>query len=263
MKSGNEKFDDIRIKSLKGLDNLYTQNMALSGWDIAENAIQVMPLGALAKGSKVLGKLSKVTSKATGLKDAISKRIDDVVMAGIDRVPTNLARITKRKAIASIAGRTVLTGVGEGAEEGTQYIRGKEYERGAYDDREDNYLEAIVGNIGVGARSVFAALTPFDSAYSSDKEFLDNFKGGALLGGLTTAVVSPLAAYKPLKDKIRAEELVSKLYADRFAERDAISKSEFYAEAAKNNKAANVYDAFEELKKMNIEGVDLDAINAE
>ena len=219
MKSGNEKFDDIRIKSLKGLDNLYTQNMALSGWDIAENVLQVMPIGILAKGSKAIG---KITSKATGLKGAISKRIDDVVMAGIDRVPTNLARITKRKAIASIAGRTVLTGIGEGAEEGTQYIRGKEYERGAYDDREDNYLEAIVGNIGVGARSVFAALTPFDSAYSSDKEFLDNFKGGALLGGLTTAVVSPLAAYKPLKDKIRAEELVSKLYADRFAERDAI-----------------------------------------
>jgi len=133
LKTGNEKFDDIRINSLKGMDALYNQNMALSGWDVAEQMIQVAPIGALAKSSKLLrklpgvSKLEKGTERLGGLKKQISDRIDDVITAGIEKVPANLAKTTTRKWLTSIAGKTAITSMGEGIEEGTQYILGKEF----------------------------------------------------------------------------------------------------------------------------------------
>jgi hypothetical protein len=63
------------------------------------------------------------------------------------------------------------------------------------DDTGDDWLNtkfsptSIVDNVFDAARSTFAAVTPFDPVYSSDQDFLDNYKGGALnalvLTGLT------------------------------------------------------------------------------
>jgi hypothetical protein len=78
-----------------------------------------------------------------------------------------LPRLTRRKAIKDIAGRIVITSALEGAEEGVQYIKGQRYIDGDFES-DPNLISSYVRNLGTGARSVFAAITPWDPVYSDD-----------------------------------------------------------------------------------------------
>jgi hypothetical protein len=228
LKSGNEKFDRIRINSLNGLESLYTDNMALSGWDAAEQVVEVMPLGSIAKAVKGTGQLAKAvatvdkaTARVNGFKKALSDRIDDVVTFGIDKTAENLSKRVVRKKLADIGGRMVITGIMEGSEEGVQYIKGKQYTEDKF-DKDPNIVKSWVKNLGTGARSIYAALTPWDPVYSDDAEFMENFKSGALLGGLTTGVIAPLSSYYQLSNEISATDMVSALYADKTDAQDQV-----------------------------------------
>lgn len=268
VKSGNEKFDSHLIEGLNGLESLYTDNMALSGWDVAQQAIEVMPFGSIAKsvsGTKALANklkgVNKMINAGKGLKGKLADRIMDVAQFGVDNVKV----IPKRnllKNLTSIGGRVALTSIMEGAEEGTQYIRGQEYINDKF-ERNPSVFKSIVHDINSGARSVFAALTPWDPVYSSDKEFIENFKGGALLGGLTTSVVTPISQWRSISNQFRAEDLVSSIYADNIADKDLVSKTISYVKAAKSQNWQNIDDAFQQLKDSNIEGLDPEEIEKE
>ena len=51
------------------------------------------------------------------------QRIDDITSFGIDSVD-KLPKNTKRKAILDLGGRILISSAMEGAEEGTQYMKG-------------------------------------------------------------------------------------------------------------------------------------------
>lgn len=269
LKSGNEKFDRIRINSLNGLESLYTDNMALSGWDAAEQVVEVMPLGSIAKAVKGTGQLAKAvatvdkaTARVSGFKKALSDRIDDVVTFGIDKTAENLSKRVVRKKLADIGGRMVITGIMEGSEEGVQYIKGKQYTEDKF-DKDPNIVKSWVKNLGTGARSIYAALTPWDPVYSDDAEFMENFKGGALLGGLTTGVIAPLSSYYQLSNEVSATDMVSALYADKTDAQDQVQRDINYSrQAVKGNEEA-VDNAFSELRRTNIEGVSEQEIQQE
>jgi hypothetical protein len=201
VKVDNVKFDKIRLNNFDGMKSLYTDNMALSTWDAAQTMLEVVPIGRIARNVRGLKALAKGYDNSKDfLKGKLAERIDDVASFGIDNV-SKLPKITKRKAVIDLGGRILISSAMEGAEEGIQYMKGQDYINRHFEEN-PNLAKSFLKNLGSGARSIFAAITPWDSVYSDDAEFMENFKGGALLGGLMTGGIGAATTYLHTKDQL-------------------------------------------------------------
>lgn len=262
VKVNNVKFDKIRLNNFEGMKSLYTDNMALSTWDATQTMLEVVPLGKMAKSVRGLKTLANKYDKGKGfLKGKLAERIDDITSFGIDSVD-KLPKKTKRKAILDLGGRILISSAMEGAEEGTQYMKGQDYINRHFEE-DPNLAKSFIKNIGSGARSIFAAITPWDSVYSDDAEFLENFKGGALLGGLMTGGIGAATTYLQTKDQLQADKLLSALYAEKLDQKDRVRKDIVYAEMAANNKWDNLMQSFDNLQSANIDGLTQEDIENE
>lgn len=262
VKVNNVKFDKIRLNNFEGMKSLYTDNMALSTWDATQTMLEVIPLGKMAKSVRGLKTLANKYDKGKGfLKGKLAERIDDITSFGIDSV-NKLPKKTKRKAILDLGGRILISSAMEGAEEGTQYMKGQDYINRHFEE-DPNLAKSFIKNIGSGARSIFAAITPWDSVYSDDAEFLENFKGGALLGGLMTGGIGAATTYLQTRDQLQADKLLSALYAEKLDQKDRVRKDIVYAEMAANNKWDNLMQSFDNLQSANIDGLTQEDIETE
>lgn len=262
VKVNNVKFDKIRLNNFEGMKSLYTDNMALSTWDATQTMLEVVPLGKMAKSVRGLKTLANKYDKGKGfLKGKLAERIDDITSFGIDSVD-KLPKKTKRKAILDLGGRILISSAMEGAEEGTQYMKGQDYINRHFEE-DPNLAKSFIKNIGSGARSIFAAITPWDSVYSDDAEFLENFKGGALLGGLMTGGMGAATTYLQTRDQLQADKLLSALYAEKLDQKDRVRKDIVYAEMAANNKWDNLMQSFDNLQSANIDGLTQEDIETE
>lgn len=262
VKVNNVKFDKIRLNNFEGMKSLYIDNMALSTWDATQTMLEVVPLGKMAKSVRGLKTLANKYDKGKGfLKGKLAERIDDITSFGIDSVD-KLPKKTKRKAILDLGGRILISSAMEGAEEGTQYMKGQDYINRHFEE-DPNLAKSFIKNIGSGARSIFAAITPWDSVYSDDAEFLENFKGGALLGGLMTGGIGAATTYLQTKDQLQADKLLSALYAEKLDQKDRVRKDIVYAEMAANNKWDNLMQSFDNLQSANIDGLTQEDIETE
>lgn len=262
VKVNNVKFDKIRLNNFEGMKSLYTDNMALSTWNATQTMLEVVPLGKMAKSVRELKTLANKYDKGKGfLKGKLAERIDDITSFGIDSVD-KLPKKTKRKAILDLGGRILISSAMEGAEEGTQYMKGQDYINRHFEE-DPNLAKSFIKNIGSGARSIFAAITPWDSVYSDDAEFLENFKGGALLGGLMTGGIGAATTYLQTRDQLQADELLSALYAEKLDQKDRVRKDIAYAEMAANNKWDNLMQSFDNLQSANIDGLTQEDIETE
>ncbi len=262
VKVNNVKFDKIRLNNFEGMKSLYTDNMALSTWDATQTMLEVVPLGKMAKSVRGLKTLANKYDKGKGfLKGKLAERIDDITSFGIDSVD-KLPKKTKRKAILDLGGRILISSAMEGAEEGTQYMKGQDYINRHFEE-DPNLAKSFIKNIGSGARSIFAAITPWDSVYSDDAEFLENFKGGALLGGLMTGGIGAATTYLQTRDQLQADKLLSALYAEKLDQKDRVRKDIVYAEMAANNKWDNLMQSFDNLQFANIDGLTQEDIETE
>lgn len=262
VKVNNVKFDKIRLNNFEGMKSLYTDNMALSTWDATQTMLEVVPLGKMAKSVRGLKTLANKYDKGKGfLKGKLAERIDDITSFGIDSVD-KLPKKTKRKAILDLGGRILISSAMEGAEEGTQYMKGQDYIDRHFEEN-PNLAKSFIKNIGSGARSIFAAITPWDSVYSDDAEFMENFKGGALLGGLMTGGIGAATSYLQTRDQLQADKLLSALYAEKLDQKDRVRKDIVYAEMAANNKWNNLMQSFDNLQSANIDGLTQEDIETE
>lgn len=262
VKVNNVKFDKIRLNNFEGMKSLYTDNMALSAWDATQTMLEVVPLGKMAKSVRGLKTIAEKYDKGKGfLKGEFAKRIDDVASFGIDSVD-KLPKITKRKAVLDLGGRILISSAMESAEEGTQYMKGQDYIDRHFEEN-PNLAKSFIKNIGSGARSIFAAITPWDSVYSDDAEFMENFKGGALLGGLMTGGIGAATSYLQTRDQLQADKLLSALYAEKLDQKDRVRKDIVYAEMAANNKWNNLMQSFDNLQSANIDGLTQEDIETE
>lgn len=262
VKVNNVKFDKIRLNNFEGMKSLYTDNMALSTWDATQTMLEVVPLGKIAKSVRGLKTLANKYDKGKDfLKGKLAERIDDITSFGINSVD-KLPKKTKRKAILDSGGRILISSAMEGAEEGTQYMKGQDYINRHFEE-DPNLAKSFIKNMGSGARSIFAAITPWDSVYSDDAEFLENFKGGALLGGLMTGGIGAATTYLQTKDQLQADKLLSALYAEKLDQKDRVRKDIVYAEMAANNKWDNLMQSFDNLQSANIDGLTQEDIETE
>lgn len=262
VKVDNVKFDKIRLNNFDGMKSLYTDNMALSTWDAAQTMLEVVPIGRIARNVRGLKALAKGYDNSKDfLKGKLAERIDDVASFGIDNV-SKLPKITKRKAVVDLGGRILISSAMEGAEEGIQYMKGQDYINRHFEEN-PNLAKSFLKNLGSGARSIFAAITPWDSVYSDDAEFMENFKGGALLGGLMTGGIGAATTYLHTKDQLQADKLLSALYAEKLDQKDRVRKDIAYAEMATTNRWNNLMQSFDNLKSANIDGLTQEDIETE
>lgn len=266
VKINDQKFNQQVADSFLGLKSLYTDNMALSASDVAQTMIAITPLNTLAKATGIakLGKavgITKALDKGNGLKQQLSKKLDDITAYGLEGLP-KLNTLTKRKAVRDLAGKLVVTSVMEGAEEGVQYIKGKNYIEGKM-DTDPNIIKSIVTNFVTGARSVYAALTPWDPVYSTDEEFMENFKGGALLGGLMGGTISAVSTVRDTRAQLKANDVLKSLLSDKLAYTDSTNKNLTYAKAIKEARVDKINNAFDELKSITKDSEELSAIDTE
>ena len=93
---------------------------------------------------------------------------------------------------------------------------------------------------------------------------MENFKGGALLGGLMTGLTVGVqeASNKATTGKtsigrqLDANSFASALYADRLAEKDMFIKNMEYSRAARESSKATLDESFDMLSNMKLDGVD-------
>lgn len=264
IKINNRKFNKAMLDNREGLRSLYIDNMALSISDVAQQAIEVVPIGSVAKKVKGLKTLAEKGAKLRkGLQEQLSNRIDDITSFGLDNVGRLPIR-TKRRAITDLGGRILVSGILEGAEEGIQYIKGQRYIDNNF-DTDPNLVKSFIRNIGTGARAVFAAITPWDPVYSNDQEFMENFKGGALLGGLMTTVYGAPSAAIQINNQLPTDQFVSALYAEQMDAKDRVRKNAMYSSFIRTGKYDNLMSSFDEAENIvsRTEGLDIQDIQNE
>ena len=251
VKLNDNQLNKAKINNRDGLKSLYLDNMALSASDVAQTMIEVIPFG-FGKIARAM-KLDRFTAPLGRFRQGLSKRIDDVVAYGLDKAD-DLSTLTWRRAVKDLGGRMLISGFMEGAEEGTQYIKGQNYINGNY-DKDANIIERWLDNTVDGARSIFAALTPFDPIYSTDKEFMDNFKGGMLLGGIMTGIYGGAASAVNTANQMKVDRLISSLYAENMEAKDRVRKDMLYSGLAGSSRFDRVDQSFDNLKTLNLDGI--------
>lgn len=247
------------------LKALYERNMALSASDVVQTALATVPWSKAINPLKKLGKFGKVLGKSDeslkGIRKQLSDRIDDVTAFGLENVK-KLPSVSTRKAIRDLGGRILLSSVLEGGEEGAQYIFGDKLLNKEL-DVDASVAENIANTYLTMGRAIVAGLTPFDPVYSSDEEFMENFKGGALLGGIMTGGLSAIPTIQRTRLQRQTDKVLSDIYSDRFIQQDRIRKNIMYANAAKNNSWDRMENSFDSLKEMNIDDITQEDIDAE
>lgn len=254
----NIRFDKDRIKSMEGTEDVYNSNMALGVNDLVQTAISIVPFGKMAKAVAPIGKL---VSKGGKLAENVSKRIDDVAGFGIHGVES-LPRLTRVRKTLDLGGRIMVTSGLEGMEEGQQYLISQRYLDNEFDP-DSSIGEAWFRNLGLGARALFAGLTPFDPLYSDDEEFMENFKGGALLGGLMTGVVGGISTINDTRKQVQADRLLASVFADKLDQEDRVRKDMLYSKMAKGRKWDRIEEAFTHLENLNLDGLDTQMVHEE
>lgn len=243
----DNQLDKAKIDNMQGMRELYLDNMALSASDIVQTALAVAPI----KFGRITGNLTK----------QLSDRTNRVLAYGLDKVD-ELSTLTRRKAILDLGGRMAVSSVMEGMEEGTQYLKGQAFLNRDFDP-DANIVDRWLSNQAAGIRSAFAALTPWDPLYSDDKELMENFKGGMLLGGIMTGMYGAIPSIHNAVKQEQANRIVQQLYAENEAIRDRVRKNEIYSAAASNNQTDRINQAFDYLEAMNIDGIDKQSIDEE
>ena len=270
---GNISLDQLEHKHSKGIKSVYMDNMALSTFDIVQTAAELAPLGLgqIAKYKRSIGntvdKARKAINKAKDvatlgrLRRSISNRIDDVLKFGIDKA-SKLPTYNLRRKIKEGINRLLITSTLEGVEEGTQYIIGDKYSKGDY-DIDAGYLERWLRNTTTGVRSLYAALTPFDPVYSNDKEFMENFKSGVLLGGIMGSPAIATTTATDARRQYKADQMVAGLYTENLEAKDRMRKNMLYAEQTLRGNNGLLDESFDALASLNIEDVTQSEIQQE
>ena len=258
----NEAFNKSVHKALTGVEQLYASDMAtVLGTESIETALTVIPFGALSKLGKLgkLGKAVNIASEKKGkLVDAITDRIDKVKYFGIDKSIKGMADRTKRGFILDLAGRQFVQASSEMVEESNQYLAAQEYIEGKYDGMQPSYIKGIADSWKHGARSLYSFYAPWDTALTSDKEWLENSRSGFVLGllnvpNIVTTGVNARRAYK----QVQGDKFVQDVAADdMFADKDRLNKNITYAQHAINNREEEIYKAFDKAKEIGLEGID-------
>lgn len=245
----DDNFNAIKDEARKGMDALYNQNMALAVSDVGQSLLVIPGVGkfmnkALTLNGKVklgedLGKFAdKLIDNTTS---SIARNMSKLKKVPILRNTTSagLKRIVKRG--LTPAAKLGISSIGEGYEEGVQYLRGKEFAQGLYNDKEIGVLESFINNFETGAKAYAGLLgISSDPALNDDLELANNMKLGivnSLLQGGGSQVLMPNNdnVVKQYIDDITGSKVAKKLTADHIQAKEDMENIKRYTVDALNN----------------------------
>ena len=261
VKIDDEAFNKSVKTALTGTEQLYISDNALVlGTEAIETAAMIIPWGKLAKAGK-LGKLGKSiesikTAKAKAFKP-LNDRIDAVKYFGIDKSIKGMSSKTIRSYTLDLLGRKLVQSGTEMIEESGQYLNAQDFIAGKYDGKQPSYIDGIIDNYANAARSLYSFYAPWDTALSSDKEWLENARSGFVLGLLNIPSVvrdglNARNAYKQVKADHFVEDVASN---DIFADKDRLNKNIYYAENSTKDLSTQLVNAFDKAKELGIDNI--------
>lgn len=169
----------------------------------------------------------------------IVKEVEDIATGRVFDTATQLSLAHMKANAKQLAGRLAFASASEGIEEGKQYLHGREYILGDFDNRSRialNDLEAYKSDAIDGFRSAYVMMgVPFGLDLTTDSELIENIKGGMLGGLFHVGVLSAPGLVKQTFDQKKADDYVLRnIIADKIAATDRYQKNIVYADKAKN-----------------------------
>lgn len=143
-----------------------------------------------------------------------------------------------------VASSIIHASINEGIEEGKQYLLGKKFISGEYDnDVHKTLLDAgrMYNDMETGIQSAIAmsTLLPFMPALVKDEELIENIKGGMLGGMFQTGMQRSIFGLIPAAQQVKMQDFVAnEITLEKQAQMDDYQKAKLYAKKASDNAAA-------------------------
>lgn len=262
----NPEVNETRRNARQGLDNVYTNNMALSALDIAETAVALTPV------SKMFGKILNPITKTKASK-FLTKKIDDIVDGVIDYNRKLAYTKPIKRALTHTAGtlgKLGFLGAAEGLEEGQQDIFDYDYIKGKYDERSANVLNSLIGYGDASLRTAKIVLgMNGDEDLANDQMFWNDIKGGFALGLLMGGLPVGVSRAADLHSEFKANKYVRDIIMDNIASKDDLLKASIYTDKKattswnRPDRSEKIINVLEGLKDNLPEGVTVEDIDAE
>ena len=237
LSTSNVQFGKSLSDALTGTERLFANDMvATTGESVISTAVDIIPFGKLAKFTKLdkLGKLTSNAVKDSKLYNITKNRLDQIANFGISKSIQNLSKRNTARYVYDITGRNAIRAFGEGLEEGNQYLNAKAYADKEYDGKTAyalDYIGGIANYLENNIRSGVAYLAPWDTALSSDKEWLENMNSGIALGLFNIQNVAGIASrtmqYRTQNNT--AKFINEAVTTDAFIDKDDLKKSIYYS----------------------------------
>lgn len=137
-------------------------------------------------------------------------------------------------------------------------MNAQDYINDKYDGEDPTWLKAWLDNTGYTIKSQYAFFAPWDTALSSDREWLDNARSGAVLGLFNVGNIASTGArvYGATKQYKADNWLANHAETDLLTAKDDLTKGRYYADMAGKGLSTQVFRAFETAKNIGIEGID-------
>lgn len=287
---GSPEFNQILDDSKKGLDVLRQTNQALSTMDYAESLMFSYGGQYLSKlyGANALKNAANGMSDkkmlATNLERALAKdptkvsnlplleTANQVLDRGLTRVVNKISNPISRiaikdgvKTVSDIGKKMGVSYFLERTEEGQQYIVGKRYQEGQYDNVDKYSFADGLANamqLGVEANAAYYGIHP-DNNLNTDSELMKNMSIGGFTGLFMTGAYGAPDAYRNIRQTVTDVKLRS-LAADDYARAEKDQKIEQFLKIGKGTSNFEyVYNTLNQLKDSKPEAVTDDMIDAD
>ena len=151
-------------------------------------------------------------------------------------LPKTMAAKTAGNFAYGIAKNTMVNMLNEGAEEGKQYINSLANSKDYYMGQESSLYSDLWKDFENGMavnKALLSTIGLASSPYENDEQFWQNWKGGAVLGGLHTSAMAIATHTYPIIKQMQADNVIgSNIAADRMDKQTSLLRGKIYAQAA-------------------------------
>ena len=154
----------------------------------------------------------------------------------LDKALPTMANKTLAKKISNLGTRMIISALSEGAEEGKQYInqntKAEDYYMGQSQSMWDDIKDDFCNGVSVD-KALLSCIGLGDSPYKNDQEFWQNYRGGFVLGGLHTGVITVATSTPNIYRQIKSDQIIGQnALINKMDAKSDIERGALYSKAA-------------------------------